>query len=62
LKVNDCLGDQGTDGRTTLKHVRFEILTEMNIKITFFWDVTQCSLAEIYKPLSSRRRWRKPVL
>jgi hypothetical protein len=44
LKVNDYSGDQNTDVKSTLKHARFEIPREGNMKISFFWDLTQCSL------------------
>jgi hypothetical protein len=29
-------------------YVRFEILTAVTTRITVFWDVTPCNLAEVY--------------
>jgi hypothetical protein len=29
--------------------VRFEVPTEMNMKITLFWDVASCSLVDRYR-------------
>jgi len=33
--------------RISQEDVRFEVLREMNIKISVLWDVTPCSLAEV---------------
>lgn len=33
--------------RTSQEDVRFEVLREINIKISVIWDVTPCSLVEV---------------
>jgi hypothetical protein len=45
----DRTAGHGQDIRGAPKCVRLGVLTEVTVKMTLFWDLTPCSLVDIYQ-------------
>jgi hypothetical protein len=39
----------GNSSASYITHVRFEVITTVTVKNAVFWDVTPCSLVEVYR-------------